>query len=52
MNDIIYGFVSKGGRSDLAKTLNHVKAPTLLIIGSLNTQIVVPNEQAYSFTPI
>ncbi len=38
---------AEAGRPDLAKTLNQVKAPTLLIAGSLDTQVIELNEQAY-----
>ena len=48
LSDIIHVVVSRGGRPDLAKTLNQVKAPTLLIVGSLDTQVIELNEQAYS----
>lgn len=47
LSDIIHVVVSRGGRPDLAKTLNQVKAPTLLIVGSLDTQVIELNEQAY-----
>jgi len=48
LSDIIHVVVSRGGRPDLAKTLNQVKAPTLLIVGNLDTQVIELNEQAYS----
>ena len=39
--------VSRGGRVDLAgPALPHVEAPTLLIVGSLDTPIIVLNQQA------
>jgi putative phosphoribosyl transferase len=43
----IHAVVSRGGRPDLAKKLNEVKAPTLLIIGSLDIDVIVLNEKAY-----
>jgi putative phosphoribosyl transferase len=43
----IRAVVSRGGRPDLANHLLKVKAPTLLIIGSLDTDVIVMNEQAY-----
>jgi putative phosphoribosyl transferase len=48
LNNYIKAVVSRGGRPDLAKhALPKVKAPTLLIIGSLDTQVISLNEQAY-----
>lgn len=44
----IKSIVSRGGRPDLAKRLSKVKAPTLLIIGSLDTQVIELNKQAYA----
>jgi len=39
--------VSRGGRPDLAgDALEHVQAPTLLIVGSLDTQVIELNQQA------
>jgi dienelactone hydrolase len=43
----IEAVVSRGGRPDLAKALSKVKAPTLLIIGSLDTQVIHLNQLAY-----
>lgn len=43
----IKAIVSRGGRPDLAKNLSEVKAPTLLIIGSLDTQVIDLNRQAF-----
>ncbi|MCF3107674.1 dienelactone hydrolase family protein [Niabella sp. CC-SYL272] len=42
--------VSRGGRPDLAPedTLKHVKAPVLLIIGSLDTVVLQLNRQAFN----
>jgi putative phosphoribosyl transferase len=46
---IIRAVVSRGGRPDLATdALLKVKAPTLLIVGSLDTEVVLLNEVAYS----
>jgi putative phosphoribosyl transferase len=39
--------VSRGGRPDLAIALTKVKAPTLLIVGSRDTQVIDLNRQAY-----
>lgn len=48
LEDIIQAVVSRGGRPDLAKTLEKVKAPTLLIVGSFDEDVIVINQQAYS----
>ncbi len=40
--------VSRGGRPDLAQDyLSKVKAPTLLIVGQKDTDVILLNEQAY-----
>jgi dienelactone hydrolase len=39
--------VSRGGRPDLAVALTKVKAPTLLIVGSRDMQVIDLNQQAY-----
>lgn len=45
----IRAIVSRGGRPDLAGTaLRHVSAPTLLLVGSLDTQVLELNRAAYS----
>ena len=45
----IKAVVSRGGRPDLAKEiLSKVKAPTLLIVGSLDTEVVQLNIKAYN----
>ncbi|MFP5407025.1 MAG: dienelactone hydrolase family protein [Gammaproteobacteria bacterium] len=45
--DRIGAVVSRGGRPDLAgAALETVQAPTLLIVGSLDTQVIALNEQA------
>ena len=44
----IAAVVSRGGRVDLAmKDLRFVKAPTLLIVGELDTEVLRLNEKAY-----
>jgi len=49
LTDMIHAVVSRGGRPDLAQSsLLEVKAPTLLIVGSLDTDVIMLNEQAYS----
>jgi pimeloyl-ACP methyl ester carboxylesterase len=49
LKDTINAVVSRGGRPDLAKSaLAEVKAPTLLIVGSLDEEVIELNEQAYS----
>jgi putative phosphoribosyl transferase len=48
LGDTIHAVVSRGGRPDLAKNLIHVKAPTLLIVGSLDTEVIRLNQQAYT----
>ncbi len=41
--------VSRGGRPDLAgRALGRVVSPTLLIVGSLDSPVIVMNEQAYA----
>jgi alpha-beta hydrolase superfamily lysophospholipase len=44
----IKAVVSRGGRPDLASALPNVTAPTLLVIGSLDTQVIDLNEQAFA----
>jgi dienelactone hydrolase len=45
----IQAIVSRGGRPDLAADLlSKVKAPTLLIVGGLDTDVIVLNKEAYS----
>lgn len=44
---IVKAVVSRGGRPDLAgKALSQVRAPTLLIVGSLDSVVIHLNEQA------
>jgi pimeloyl-ACP methyl ester carboxylesterase len=46
--DLINAIVSRGGRPDLADiALNNVKAPTLLIVGGADTEILAFNRWAY-----
>jgi dienelactone hydrolase len=47
---VIAAVVSRGGRPDLAIDLApQVKAPTLLIVGSLDDQVITLNQLAYSY---
>ncbi len=39
--------VSRGGRPDLAPTLDRVTAPTMLIVGSLDTEVIELNRIAF-----
>ena len=44
----IAAVVSRGGRADLAmEDLASVKAPTLLIVGSLDKEVIMLNKKAY-----
>ena len=46
--NVIKAVVSRGGRPDLAgESLHFVQAPTLLIVGSLDTQVIELNQWAY-----
>ena len=48
LREAVGAVVSRGGRPDLAgDALPHVAAPTLLIVGSLDTQVIELNEAAY-----
>ncbi|HVK95965.1 MAG TPA: alpha/beta hydrolase [Noviherbaspirillum sp.] len=48
----IAAIVSRGGRPDLAGTaLSQVRAPTLLIVGGLDTQVIALNRQALAQLP-
>ncbi|MFL5764772.1 MAG: dienelactone hydrolase family protein [Bacteroidia bacterium] len=48
LEDHIRAVVSRGGRADLASdVLEKLTAPTLLIVGSLDTEIIDLNERAY-----
>lgn len=46
----VYCVVSRGGRPDLAGStdLDRVEAPTMLIVGGLDTQVIELNEAAYA----
>jgi putative phosphoribosyl transferase len=48
LSDIVSAVVSRGGRPDLAgDALGHVRAATLLVVGSLDKQVLPLNEEAY-----
>lgn len=47
LGERIKAIVSFGGRLDLAKKLNKVQAPTLLIVGSNDTESIDLNKRAY-----
>lgn len=47
LGQTVKAVVSRGGRPDLAQNLPQVKAPTLLIVGSLDTQVIDLNQKAY-----
>lgn len=42
----VYAVVSRGGRPDLANSLPAVRAPTLLIVGGDDTQVLALNREA------
>ncbi|HEX7439009.1 MAG TPA: alpha/beta hydrolase, partial [Caldimonas sp.] len=45
----VFAVVSRGGRPDLAGTsLSRVRAPTLLIVGGADTEVLVLNRRALS----
>lgn len=49
LGDLIGAVVSRGGRPDLAEPfLLQVRTPTLLIVGSLDTDVIRLNEKAFS----
>lgn len=49
MQKQVFAVVSRGGRVDLAGvSLTKVTAPTLLIVGSKDTQVIELNEQAFA----
>lgn len=49
LGEIVGAIVSRGGRPDLARgALLRVKAPTLLIVGELDSPVIALNEQAYA----
>lgn len=43
----IRAIVSRGGRPDMARTLASVKSPTLLIVGSLDRQVLDLNQDVF-----
>ena len=48
LNDRVQAIVSRGGRPDLAsRALEHVTAPTLLIVGGRDYGVIELNEQAF-----
>jgi len=48
LNGKIHAIVSRGGRPDLAgESISNVKASTLLIIGSLDNQVIYLNKKAF-----
>jgi pimeloyl-ACP methyl ester carboxylesterase len=50
--NLIKAVVSRGGRPDLVPgDLSHLKAPTLLIVGELDNEVLSLNEQAYRNIP-
>lgn len=50
LGDEIHAVVSRGGRPDLAGTqaLARVRAPTLLLVGSMDEEVLELNRQAYA----
>lgn len=52
LQEVISAVVSRGGRPDLAAgTLGKVKAPTLLIVGSLDQDVIELNRKALAVLP-
>ena len=48
-SDRVHAVVSRGGRPDLAQPILHlVKAPTLLIVGGLDTDVLALNRSAFA----
>lgn len=48
LNSLVHAVVSRGGRPDLAGAyLDHVRVPTLLIVGSEDEQVLALNASAY-----
>ncbi|ERM81789.1 hypothetical protein P872_07665 [Rhodonellum psychrophilum GCM71 = DSM 17998] len=48
--DLIHAVVSRGGRPDMATPeISEVKAPTLLIVGGLDLEVIQLNKTAYEF---
>jgi putative phosphoribosyl transferase len=49
LRDVVAAVVSRGGRPDLAgDALEEVKAPTLLIVGGEDLDVITLNQQAYT----
>ena len=47
--DVVAAVVSRGGRPDLAgRTLTHVEAPTLLIVGGNDVAVIALNREAFA----
>jgi putative phosphoribosyl transferase len=46
LGDRVQAVVSRGGRGDLARDLDAVRAPTLLIVGGADQQVLALNRQA------
>lgn len=52
MKNSVSAVVSRGGRPDLAGSyLSHVYAPTLLIVGGYDVDVIALNEKAYGLLP-
>jgi putative phosphoribosyl transferase len=52
-SELIEAVVSRGGRPDLAvDSLHRVKAPVLLIVGSLDYEVISLNQKAYAMLSI
>jgi pimeloyl-ACP methyl ester carboxylesterase len=53
MGNTIQAVVSRGGRPDLAghHDLVRVHAPTLLLVGGLDTEVLALNQAAYALLP-
>ena len=48
LRDLVSAVVARGGRPDLAgDALGHVRAPTLMIVGGNDKQVIALNEEAY-----
>jgi len=48
LGSAVGAIVSRGGRPDLSDSLAQVLAPTLLIVGGLDTEVIALNRQAYA----
>lgn len=52
MPGVVDSVVSRGGRPDLAgKALAHLRVPVLLVVGSLDRQVIEMNEHALALVP-